>query len=275
VSDTKVEEVLLGALLEYFKMAKKNNLYHLSAIKEKRDEKAKVEKAALDKSRLIASSIKSSPSIKEIRKEYFELSIKTLLSALKCKDDYTWGHSLRVAYFCVSVGREMNLTPDELYELEVSALFHDLGKIGVPDTVLKKPSRLTDEEFLEMKLHPTKSFEILQDFPIFGKMAINAKYHHERFDGRGYPEGLKADNIPLFSRIILIADTFDAMTSTRPYRKGLPFEVAFAELREFAGTQFDPTVVEKFISCMTKEQTKNEETFTLQVINGDFKKNAA
>lgn len=256
-------------------MAKKNNLYHLSAVKEKRDEKAKAEKAALDKARLIASSIKSSPTIKEIRKEFFELSIKTLLSALKCKDDYTWGHSLRVAYFCVSVGKEMNLNADELYELEVSALFHDLGKIGVPDTVLKKPSRLTDEEFLEMKLHPTKSFEILQDFPIFSKMAINAKYHHERFDGRGYPEGLKAEDIPLFSRIILIADTFDAMTSTRPYRKGLPFEVAFAELREFAGTQFDPIVVEKFITCMTNEQTKNEDTFTLQVINGDFKKDAA
>ena len=257
------------------KMTKKNNVYQLSALKEKRDEKLKAEARALEESRATLSAIKKTPSIKEIRKEYFELSIRTLLSALRCKDDYTWGHSLRVAYFCVSVGKEMNLSSEELYELEVSALFHDIGKIGVPDTVLKKPSRLTDDEFLEMKLHPTKSFEILQDFPIFAKMAINAKFHHERFDGRGYPEGLKAETIPLFSRIILIADTFDAMTSTRPYRKGLPFEVAFAELREFAGSQFDPMIVEKFITCMTKEQSKNEETFTLQVINGDFKKAAA
>lgn len=256
-------------------MTKKNNVYQLSALKEKRAEKLKAEAEALAKSRLIAEAIKTTPSIKQIRKEYFELSIKTLLSALKCKDDYTWGHSLRVAYLCVSVGKEMNLTPDELYELEVSALFHDLGKIGVPDAVLKKPSRLTDDEFLEMKLHPTKSFEILQDFPIFSKMAINAKYHHERFDGRGYPEGLKGEDIPLFSRIILIADTFDAMTSTRPYRKGLPFEVAFAELREFAGSQFDPILVEKFISSMTKEQIKGEDTFKLQVIDGNFKKDAA
>lgn len=256
-------------------MTKKNNVYQLSALKEKRDEKLKAENAALEQSRAIESAIKNTPSIKEIRKEYFELSIKTLLSALKCKDDYTWGHSLRVAYLCVSVGKEMNLSADEIYELEVSALFHDLGKIGVPDAVLKKPSRLTDEEFLEMKLHPTKSFEILQDFPIFSKMAINAKYHHERYDGRGYPEGFKGEDIPFFSRIILIADTFDAMTSTRPYRKGMPFEVAFAELREFAGTQFDPMIVEKFISCMTKEQSKNEDTFTLSVINGDFKKDAA
>lgn len=264
-------------------MTKKNNLYQLSAFKEKRDERLKAEEAKneaekaelLAKSRInIDSALKSTPSIKAIKKEFFELSIKTLLSALKCKDDYTWGHSLRVAYFCVSVGKEMGLSEAELYELEVSALFHDIGKIGVPDSVLTKPSRLTDDEFLEMKLHPTKSFEILQDFPIFKSMAINAKYHHERYDGRGYPEGLKGQDIPLFSRIILISDTFDAMTSTRPYRKGLPFEVAFAELREFAGTQFDPVIVEKFISCMTKEQSKNEETFTLQVISGDFKKAA-
>jgi HD-GYP domain-containing protein (c-di-GMP phosphodiesterase class II) len=261
-------------------MTKKNNVYQISALQEKRDKKLKAEaeeaSIALKKSREnIATAMKATPSIKAIRKEYFELSVKTLLCALKCKDDYTWGHSLRVAYFCVSVGKEIGLSEEELYELEVSALFHDIGKIGVPDTVLTKPSRLTDEEFLEMKLHPSKSFEILKDFPIFDKMAINAKYHHERYDGRGYPEGLKGEDIPFFSRIILISDTFDAMTSTRPYRKGLPFDVAFAELREFAGTQFDPFIVEKFISCMTKEQNKNEETFTLQVISGDFKKDAA
>ncbi len=261
--------------METNEMTKKSNVIQLSALKEKRELKLKAEAEAQAYSRAIEEAIKAPPSLKSIKKEYFELSIKTLLSALRCKDEYTWGHSLRVAYFCVSAGREMGLSEDELYELEVSALFHDIGKIGVPDAVLKKPTRLTDEEFLEMKLHPTKSFEILQDFPIFEKMAINAKYHHERFDGRGYPEGLKGEGIPLFSRIILIADTFDAMTSTRPYRKGLPFEVAFAELREFAGTQFDPMLVEKFITSMMKEQSKNEDTFTLQVINGDFKKDAA
>ncbi len=243
-------------------MAKKNNLIQLSDLKANRERLKKA--AALDLS-----------PIELVKKEYFELIVKSLLSALKCKDDYTWGHSLRVAYFCVSVGREMGLSEKEIYELEVSALFHDLGKIGVPDSVLLKPTRLTDDEFLEMKLHPSKSFEILQEFPIFTQLAINVKYHHERYDGRGYPEGLRSEDIPLFSRIILIADTFDAMTSTRPYRKGLNFEVAFSELREFAGTQFDPNIVEKFISCMTKEQNKNEETFKLQVINGNFKKDAA
>jgi HD-GYP domain-containing protein (c-di-GMP phosphodiesterase class II) len=208
-------------------------------------------------------------------KTHIELVVKCLLAALKCKDAYTWGHSLRVAYFCVTVGKEMGFSEQEIYELEIAALFHDIGKIGVPDSVLLKPSRLTDEEFLEMKLHPSKSFDILKDFKIFDRMASAAKYHHERYDGRGYPEGLKGEDIPLFSRIILISDTFDAMTSTRPYRKGLPFEVAFAELREFAGTQFDPMIVEKFISCMQREQNKNEDTFSLQVIEGDFKKDAA
>jgi HD-GYP domain-containing protein (c-di-GMP phosphodiesterase class II) len=206
---------------------------------------------------------------------YFELTIKTLLNALRCKDEYTWGHSLRVAYFCVSVGREMGLSDEELYELEVSALFHDIGKIGVPDAVLLKPTRLTEEEFQIMKLHPTKSFDILQEFPVFHRMALNAKHHHERFDGRGYPEGIKGDAIPLFSRIILVADTFDAMTSSRPYRKGLAMKIAFSELREFAGTQFDSNVVENFISSMEREQSKNEETFSLQIIAGDFKKDAA
>jgi HD-GYP domain-containing protein (c-di-GMP phosphodiesterase class II) len=169
----------------------------------------------------------------------------------------------------------MNLSEKEIYELEVSALFHDIGKIGVPDSVLLKPTRLTEEEFHEMKLHPSKSYQILEDFPVFRSMATNAKHHHERYDGRGYPDGLKGEGIPLFSRIILIADTFDAMTSTRPYRKGLPFETAFEELREFAGTQFDARVVEFFISAMIKEQSKKEDTFKLQVVEGDFKINAA
>ncbi len=247
-------------------MTKKNNLYLLPVLKENRD-------------RLLRNSqvdeTVTSVAHSQIDKDHISLVVRSLLAALKCKDDYTWGHSLRVAFFCNSVGKEMGFSDQELFELEVSALFHDVGKIGVPDSVLMKPSRLTDEEFLEMKLHPSKSYEILKEFPNFKAMALNAKHHHERFDGRGYPDALKAQDIPLFSRIILISDTFDAMTSTRPYRKGLPYEVAFAELREFAGTQFDPMIVEKFIACMSKEQNKNSETFNLQIIQGEFKKDAA
>lgn len=248
-------------------MAKKSNLYHLPV---------RGDSSSQTKSNQASTQASSSENnVLILNKDFYEITVKSLLNALRCKDDYTWGHSLRVAYFCVSVGKEMGFTDEEIYELEVSALFHDIGKIGVPDSVLLKPSRLTEEEFLEMKLHPTKSFQILQDFPIFHQMAVNAKHHHERFDGRGYPDGLKGEAIPLFSRIILIADTFDAMTSTRPYRKGLPYETAYAELREFSGTQFDAKIVEHFISAMEKERRKNEETFTLQVVPGDFKKDAA
>ncbi|WP_052610300.1 HD-GYP domain-containing protein [Bacteriovorax sp. BSW11_IV] len=213
--------------------------------------------------------------LKKKQKETCEMAARSILYALDCKDHYTYGHSTRVAFYSLALGRELGLNEEELYELELSALFHDIGKIGVPDSVLLKPTRLTEEEFLQMKAHPTLSYEILKDFEPFGKIAINAKHHHERFDGRGYPDGLKGDEIPFMSRIILIADTFDAMTSTRPYRKGLPYDVAFNELEEFSGSQFDPALVKHFINAMKKEESKNEKTFTLSIVNGTFEKDAA
>lgn len=242
-------------------MSRKDNVIHLNT--------------RLEKKKVPSSTDFTNQFQSELERQYFELTVKTLLNALHCKDDYTWGHSLRVAFYCISVGKEMGFSEAELYELEVSALFHDIGKIGVPDAVLLKPSRLTEEEFLEMKLHPTKSAQILEEYPLFKSIAKNAKHHHERFDGRGYPDGLKNEEIPLYSRIILIADTFDAMTSTRPYRKGLPYDVAYQELTEFSGSQFDPELVKHFISAMKKEQQKSEETFTLQIVDGQFKKDAA
>ena len=126
-----------------------------------------------------------------------------------------------------------------------------------------------------MKTHPVKSYEILKDFTDFQKIAVYARHHHERHDGRGYPDQLKGEDIPLLSRIILIADTFDAMTSTRPYRKGLSYEIAFDELRQFSGSQFDPSLVEVFIDAMTREKAENTETFQLSIIDGEFKKDAA
>ena len=201
--------------------------------------------------------------------------IKMMLKTLKIKDEYTYGHSIRVAYFSVVTGNEMRLSADEMYNLELAALFHDLGKIGVPNQVLNKPSRLEEDEFLVMKKHPEMSSTILEDIPLFKDIALYAKHHHERYDGRGYPSKLKGEDIPLASRIILIADTFDAMTSTRPYRKGLPYQVAYDELKEFSGSQFDPNVVEHFINAMKREELTNAETFNLSLISGDFLKDAA
>jgi len=204
-----------------------------------------------------------------------ELAIKMLLNALKCKDLYTWEHSLRVSFFSTTLGRELNLSPFEIYELEVSALLHDIGKIGVPDQILLKPSRLDENEFQQMKQHPSSSGNILSDFPSFQKMSLGAKHHHERYDGRGYPDGLKGDNIPLYARIILIADTFDAMTSTRPYRKGLDCQIAYQELRDFSGTQFDPILVEKFITAISREINSQSAFFYSSLVAGEFKKIAA
>lgn len=214
-------------------------------------------------------------SLKEENKKISEQAARTILKALDVKDNYTFGHSMRVAYFSLVTGAEAGLSADEMRELELSAIFHDIGKIGTPDAVLNKPSRLSEEEFMIMKQHPEKSFEILQDFPHFEKIAANARLHHERYDGKGYPLGLKGEEIPTAARIILIADTFDAMTSTRPYRKGLAYEVAFEELIQFSGTQFDPNLVKMFIAGMKKEALKGEDQFFIPLMDKKFDKNAA
>jgi HD-GYP domain-containing protein (c-di-GMP phosphodiesterase class II) len=213
--------------------------------------------------------------LKSDNKKISEQAARTILRALDVKDNYTFGHSMRVAYFSLVTGAEAELSPEEMSELELSAIFHDIGKIGTPDAVLNKPSRLTEEEFNIMKQHPEKSFEILKDFPDFGKIATNARLHHERYDGKGYPIGLKGEDIPLAARIILIADTFDAMTSTRPYRKGLPYDVAFEELIQFSGTQFDPRLVKLFIQGMKKEALKGEDEFFIPLMDKRYAKNAA
>lgn len=213
--------------------------------------------------------------LKKDNKTISEQAARTILKALDAKDSYTFGHSMRVAYFCLVTGAEAGLTGEEMKELELSAIFHDIGKIGTPDAVLNKPSRLSEEEFGIMKQHPDKSYEILKDFPHFEKIADNARFHHERFDGKGYPLGLKGDDIPLFARIILIADTFDAMTSTRSYRKGLPYEVAYEELVQFSGSQFDPNLVKLFIQGMGKEALKGEDEFFIPLLERKFNKNAA
>ena len=207
--------------------------------------------------------------------EVCEMAVRSILQALDMKDHYTYGHSMRVTYYSLALGKEIGLDSKELYDLELASLFHDIGKIGIPDAVLLKPERLSNEEFNVMKTHPEKTAEILEGFEPFKDIATYAKHHHERFDGRGYPSQLKGEDIPLYSRIILISDTFDAMTSTRPYRKGLPYQVAYDELKKFSGTQFDPKLAEAFIRAMKKDQQKQENTFSLSIIKSQFDKRAA
>ncbi|MEK6623455.1 MAG: HD-GYP domain-containing protein [Bdellovibrionota bacterium] len=207
---------------------------------------------------------------------------KCLLRALQLKDLYTYEHSARVAHYSNKTGEELGLSKKELIKLELAALFHDVGKIGIPDSILQKPARLEESEFHLMKSHPEKTYQILLEFceecgasSDFKEIALAALHHHERYDGRGYPSGLQGEQIPLYARIILIADTFDAMTSTRPYRKGLPYELAFAELKEFSGDQFDSKLVQVFISAMGKDKSQGSPEFHLTIHPGPFKKEAA
>jgi HD-GYP domain-containing protein (c-di-GMP phosphodiesterase class II) len=177
-------------------------------------------------------------------RELFLGSIRMLAAAIDEKDPYTRGHSGRVAKYSMLIGKELGLSADELDRLRISALLHDVGKIGVDDRVLKKPGSLTPEEFDLMKQHPTKGANIMRPVAQLKEMLPGIELHHEHVDGRGYPHGLRGEAIPLMARIIAVADTLDAMTTDRPYQTAMELEFALAQIRRLAGTKFDPAVVD-------------------------------
>lgn len=193
-------------------------------------------------------------------------SLRAIVSSLEEKDSYTHGHSIRVAEYSTLLAQELNLSEVEVREVELSALLHDIGKIGIPDGVLLKPARLTRAEFEIMKSHPVRSARILAKISALQPLIPGIRHHHERFDGLGYPDGLKGDEIPLYARIILIADTYDAMTSTRPYRLALDKEIAFAELDKCSGTQFDPVLVDAFVKAIRRQESGVEKTERFSII---------
>ena len=186
----------------------------------------------------------------EENRELFLGSIRMLAAAIDEKDPYTRGHSGRVAKYSVTVGKEMGLSAEELDRLRISALLHDVGKIGVDDRVLKKPGSLTDEEFGLMKQHPTKGANIMRPVAQLKEMLPGIELHHEHIDGQGYPYGLKGEQIPLMARIIAVADTLDAMTTDRPYQSALDLDFALGKIRTKAGTKFDPQVVDALESAV-------------------------
>ncbi|MFG0244453.1 MAG: HD domain-containing phosphohydrolase [Phycisphaerales bacterium JB052] len=175
-------------------------------------------------------------------------TIKALSAAIDAKDQYTRGHSERVAMLSAMLAERVGYSSEEAERIRISGLVHDVGKIGVPEVVLCKPSRLTDDEFEMIKRHPTIGYEIIKDIPDLQDILPGVLHHHERWDGKGYPAQLAGEDIPHMARIMALADTFDAMSSNRAYRSGMPRDKVFAEFRKCAGSQFDPDLVEPFLA---------------------------
>lgn len=190
---------------------------------------------------------------KELQESYARLdttyksTVATLSKAIDARDSYTAGHSERVTILSVAIGKELGLSSDELAILEVAALFHDVGKLGIPDNILNKPGKLTEAEYSKIKEHPVIGVNILRNIDFLQPALDIIQHHHERFSGHGYPDGIQGMDIPLGARIIAVADTYDAITSDRPYRKGLSHLEAVEELQKFKGKQFDPVIVEAFL----------------------------
>jgi HD-GYP domain-containing protein (c-di-GMP phosphodiesterase class II) len=166
---------------------------------------------------------------------------------LDLKDLNTGVHSTRLAEWGLRVGQELGLDEVTLHDLEIAALLHDIGKIGIPDAILRKPGKLDADEYTLIKKHPEYGWLVLRLLPGFERAALDVLHHHESLDGKGYPAGLKGSEIPIVSRIVCVIDAFDAMVSSRPYRQGLPFEEAVRRLILSSGTQFDPDVVQSFL----------------------------
>lgn len=184
-------------------------------------------------------------ALEEVENSY-RMTLKALVQALETRDFETHGHSERVVTFSLRLGYELGLDKAGLRDLELGALLHDIGKIGVPDAVLRKPAKLNEDEWHKMKLHPQHGQMILRNIPFLEGAARVVSQHHEKWDGSGYPLGLRGEDIDIGARIFAVVDAFDAMISDRVYRRGCSYEDALAELMRCAGTQFDPMIVEAF-----------------------------
>lgn len=221
---------------------------------------------------LIESAIKSVKQMDEIKrinekledsKEQLEQAyldmVQTLRYTVEAKDSYTRGHSDRVSEYSVLIGEKLGLPAEQIKTLRIGGLFHDIGKIGIPDSILLKPAKLTDEEYSQIKNHPSIGAHILGSAAIFQDIIPIVKHHHERYDGNGYPSKLKGEEIPYLARIAAVADTFDAMTSRRSYRGPIDVEHVKEEIKRCEGTQFDPQIAEVFLEILNNNFAKIQE----------------
>ena len=194
----------------------------------------------------------------KLEKAYLE-SVETLRFTVEAKDTYTRGHSDRVSEYSVLLGNKLGLSDEDINTLKIGGLFHDIGKIGVPDIIRLKTSKLADDEYSEIKNHPSIGAHILSNATIFQNVIPIVKHHHERYDGNGYPGKLKGEDIPFLSRITAVADSFDAMTSKRTYRDSLSLDIVKSEIERCKGTQFDPNCADAFLDILNNDYEKIEE----------------
>ncbi len=216
-------------------------------------------------------------ALEQIENSY-RMTLKALVQALAARDTETHGHSERVVTFSLRIGYELGLDKSAMRDLELGSLLHDIGKIGVPDAILRKPAKLNNAEWSKMKMHPQYGRKILENIPFLEGAARIVAQHHEKWDGMGYPEGLRGEDIDIGARVFAVADAFDAMISDRVYRKGCLYEEALKELENNAGTQFDPMVVEAFKNIppddwevlSARSMTAKQENLSLQAVVSDL-----
>jgi putative nucleotidyltransferase with HDIG domain len=201
--------------------------------------------------------------------ELFLDTIRALVASIDAKDPYTNGHSQRVSEFSTAVGRQLSLPPEILHELKIGALLHDIGKIGIPDLILTKAGRLTEEEKIKMNEHPTIGANIMRNVRMLENELPALAEHHEHLDGTGYPDGLSGEHISLFGRIVAVADVFDALTSDRPYRSALGVEEVFSIMQRDIGSHFDGTCVEALIRAYLAGEVKTQKERELMQGNGE------
>ncbi|MBI4691243.1 MAG: HD domain-containing protein [Nitrospirae bacterium] len=225
-----------------------HSIVDITGIKEKEREIEKSRDAFLNMLRDIHESY-------EELKDLFLSVIRAFVHTLDAKSRWTKGHSERVTMYAVQIAEEMGMNKDVIEDLRIAALLHDIGKIGTYDYLLDKPERLNEDEFKIVQRHPATAVEILLDIKQFKNILPIIRHHHERFDGKGYPDGLKGEEIPFGARILCVADSFDSMTADRPYRPSPGIEYAKLELRRCAGTQFDPNVVKAFLKILGGDQS--------------------
>ncbi|MEI6214270.1 MAG: HD domain-containing phosphohydrolase [Desulfuromonadales bacterium] len=202
------------------------------------------------KNRELETSLAEVQMLNSRQESLFMGTINALVKAIEASDNYTHGHSGRVTSYSISLATRIGLPTERIKVLEQAAILHDIGKIGIDKSILHKQGKLTDEEFDIMRKHPAIAVDILRNIIHLSEVQECVAKHHERYDGKGYPYGVSGDDLPVEARIMSIADTFDAMTSHRPYRRGLPVNVAISELDKHAGSQFDPELVKQFISLV-------------------------